>query len=136
MPDLSVDTKSSALILIDFQHGIVGRSLSPYSGLEVAKKTAELAKEFRKRKGMVVFLRVNMRELLNLPADAPVRDPQAPLPPPSASELVSEVGFQEGDVLITKRQWGAFYGTELDQLLRRQNIKTIILGGIATNFGV
>ncbi len=41
-----------------------------------------------------------------------------------------------GDILITKRQWGAFYGTELDLQLRRRGIKTIVLGGVATNFGV
>jgi len=43
---------------------------------------------------------------------------------------------QAQDIVVTKRQWGAFYGTELDQLLRRRHIKTIVLGGIATNFGV
>ena len=31
---------------------------------------------------------------------------------------------------------GAFYGTELDLQLRRRGITTIILLGIATNFGV
>jgi nicotinamidase-related amidase len=38
--------------------------------------------------------------------------------------------------VITKRQWGAFYGTELDLQLRRRGIRTIVIGGIATNFGV
>jgi nicotinamidase-related amidase len=37
---------------------------------------------------------------------------------------------------VTKRQWGAFYATDLDQQLRRRGIRTIVLGGIATNFGV
>jgi nicotinamidase-related amidase len=40
------------------------------------------------------------------------------------------------DVLILKRHWGAFYGTDLDLQLRRRRIETIVLGGIATNFGV
>jgi nicotinamidase-related amidase len=39
-------------------------------------------------------------------------------------------------VIITKRQWGAFYGTELDLQLRRRGIDTIVLCGIATNWGV
>src|SRR6185295_13028044 len=43
---------------------------------------------------------------------------------------------QPGDLRITKRQWSAFYGTELDLQLRRRGITTIVLGGIATNFGV
>lgn len=47
-----------------------------------------------------------------------------------------EAGFQSGDVLITKRQWGAFYGTDLDLQLRRRGIRTIIMTGVATNIGV
>ena len=38
--------------------------------------------------------------------------------------------------MVTKRNWGAFYGTDLDLQLRRRGIKTIVLGGIATNMGV
>jgi nicotinamidase-related amidase len=38
--------------------------------------------------------------------------------------------------IITKRQWGAYYGTELDLQLRRRGIRRIVLGGIATNIGV
>jgi nicotinamidase-related amidase len=41
-----------------------------------------------------------------------------------------------GDLVITKRQWGAFYGTELDLQLRRRGVDSIILCGISTNIGV
>ncbi|WP_374063703.1 isochorismatase family protein [Cupriavidus sp. DF5525] len=64
-----------------------------------------------------------------LPAGSP------PLPK-SAWQIVSEAHMQPGDMLIEKRQYGAFYGTGLDQQLRRRNIRTIVLGGIATNIGV
>ena len=40
------------------------------------------------------------------------------------------------DIVITKHQWGAFYGTELDLQLRRRGIRTLVLAGISTNFGV
>jgi nicotinamidase-related amidase len=39
-------------------------------------------------------------------------------------------------VIITKRQWGAFYGTELDLQLRRRGVDTIVLCGISTSIGV
>jgi len=42
----------------------------------------------------------------------------------------------QSDIIITKRQWGAFYGTELDLQLRRRGVKTIVLGGVSTNIGV
>jgi nicotinamidase-related amidase len=57
-------------------------------------------------------------------------------PPPEASQFVPEAGVEATDVVIAKRQWGAFYGTNLDQQLRRRGIRTIIMGGIATNMGV
>ena len=41
-----------------------------------------------------------------------------------------------GDILVTKRQWGAFHGTELDLQLRRRGIQTVVLAGVATNMGV
>jgi nicotinamidase-related amidase len=74
-----------------------------------------------------------LTELLSLPVDAPTRDTNAP---PAASELIGQIERQPNDLLTTKRQWGAFYGTELDQQLRRRGVRTIVLGGIATNFGV
>ena len=46
------------------------------------------------------------------------------------------MGPEPGDFVITKHQWGAFYGTELDLQLRRRGITTIVLCGIATNIGV
>ncbi len=37
---------------------------------------------------------------------------------------------------IIKRQWGAFYGTDLELQIRRRGIDTIVLCGISTNIGV
>ncbi|MDE2040961.1 MAG: isochorismatase family protein [Patescibacteria group bacterium] len=36
----------------------------------------------------------------------------------------------------SSRQWGAFYGTELDMQLRRRGVRTIVLCGISTNIEV
>ena len=55
--------------------------------------------------------------------------------PPDWSELAEGVAAP-GDIIITKRQWGAFHGTELELQLRRRGVTTLALGGIATNFGV
>jgi nicotinamidase-related amidase len=56
--------------------------------------------------------------------------------PKEYSELVPEVRQAPADIDIVKKQWGAFYGTQLDLQLRRRGIRTIVIGGIATNFGV
>ena len=134
---LELNAKTTALVMIDLEHGIVGRELAPYKGTEVVQRCAGLAEQFRRAGGTVVYVHVMLDELLRLPADRPMMPPDAPRPPKQASELVPEAGYQEGkDILITKRQWGAFHGTPLDQLLRRAGVQTIVMAGIATNFGV
>jgi nicotinamidase-related amidase len=50
--------------------------------------------------------------------------------------LVSSLDVQPGDTRVLKRNWGAFYGTDLDLQLRRRGIDTLVLSGIATNLGV
>jgi nicotinamidase-related amidase len=136
MTSLQFDPKSTALVLIDLQHAVVGRPLAPHLAADAIARAAQLAAALRAKGGTVAYVRVDMAQVLHLPVDAPTRDPSAPPPPATASEIVPESGYQPADLLITKRQWGAFYGTELDQQLRRRRIRTIVLGGVATNFGV
>jgi nicotinamidase-related amidase len=38
--------------------------------------------------------------------------------------------------VVTKRNWGAFHGTDLDVHLRRRGITQIVLTGVATSIGV
>lgn len=128
------EPKTTALVLIDLQKGILARQGAPYSSSEVLTKCTHLADRFREAGATIVHVRVDIRQIQNLPVDEPMRPPGSPEPPESASELVLARG--EKDLVITKHQWGAFYGTALDQQLRRRGIKTIILAGIATNFGV
>jgi nicotinamidase-related amidase len=136
MADFSIDIARTALVMIDLQHGTLGHQLAPYSREQVVGNCVLLSQEMRNRGGMNVFVHVLLGELLAPPADAPMRQPGTPSPPPEASQLVPEAGVEATDIVLAKRQWGAFHGTELDQLLRRRNIKTIIMAGVATNYGV
>jgi nicotinamidase-related amidase len=136
MTSFPLDPQSTALVLIDLQNGIAGRQLAPYTGAEVIERGKQLSTALRERGATVIFVRVSMSEFVRPTVDNPIHDPNAPPPPASASELVAGLDRQPQDLVITKRQWGAFYGTELDQQLRRRAIRTIVLGGIATNFGV
>ena len=52
------------------------------------------------------------------------------------AEFVPEIAPTPKDIIIDKKQWGAFYGTDLELQLRRRGIDTIVLCGIATDFGV
>ena len=134
--DLALDAKKTALVVIDLEHGIVERpGLAPHSGPEVVARARKLADGLRAKGGTVVWVHVLLHEILHLPVDRPMQGGSAP-PPASASELVPETGVQADDVVVAKRQWGAFYGTSLEQTLDRRGIETIIMAGIATNVGV
>jgi nicotinamidase-related amidase len=133
-----LDPRKTALILIDLQNGILGMQLSPSSGAEVLAAGTDLARRFRAAGALVVLVRVAWAKDY---ADAP-RQPVAkamPRPPGGLPDDWTELaaGLAEpSDIRIIKRQWGAFHGTELDLQLRRRGIETIVLGGVATNFGV
>ena len=136
MSSLHLDPRKTALVVIDLQKGIVARAAVPHSSAEIVQRSNRLAKRLREKGATVVYVRVDMADFLNLPVDSQPRDPNSPPPPPSASELVPEAGFQEGDLLITKRHWGAFARTDLEKLLKHRGIDTVVLTGIASNIGV
>ena len=133
-----IDLTQTALVLIDLQKGIVGRpQLAPHSGAAVVANAAQLAARFRAARAPVVLVNVNFSPDGGdaLKAESDRQMPRGPLPPDWA-DLAPELDAQPGDIRITKRQWGAFYGTEIDLQLRRRGIRRIVLAGIATNIGV
>jgi nicotinamidase-related amidase len=136
MNELTLDIGRTALVLIDLQNFNTMRDLAPHPAERVVGNCVLLADELRNRGGMVIFVRVLADQLLALPADEPMKKPGTPAPPPEALYFSEDAQVQASDLVVTKRQWGAFYGTDLEQLLRRRHIKTIVLGGIATNYGV
>ncbi|MBV8156560.1 MAG: isochorismatase family protein, partial [Dyella sp.] len=73
------------------------------------------------------------RDMLHPLTDEPARNVTLPA---NWWEYADELNVADGDVHITKRQWGAFHGTELELQLRRRGITQIVLGGISTNIGV
>jgi nicotinamidase-related amidase len=137
MSDLSFDPKTSALVLIDLQNGIVGRTTEPHAAADVVSRATRLAERFRARGGTVVLVRVAFAadgsDRVRTPIDSAI---PALAMTPEWSEIVASLGPKPGDLVVTKRQWGAFYGTDLELHLRRRGITTIVLGGISTNFGV
>lgn len=135
--NLTLKASETALVLIDLEQGIVARDVKPHASKDVVARCARLAEAMRKAGGTVVYVHVLLHEIARPEGDKPTMPPNAPVPPPEASELVPEAGYKPGtDVLVTKRQWGAFTATNLDQALRRRGVKTVVIGGIATNIGV
>jgi nicotinamidase-related amidase len=136
--DLELTPARTALVVIDLQRGTAAMPAAPHPASDVVAHAAAIAHALRAAGGTVVLVRVTPstdgREALRPRTDMPAWHP-GPRPPDWA-EIVPELGPEPGDLVITKRQWGAFYGTELDLQLRRRGVDTILLVGISTNVGV
>ncbi|MEM3883726.1 MAG: hydrolase [Methanothrix sp.] len=139
MEEKRFNFKETALVVIDLQKGIAasGRNIEPNAASEVVANAAMLAAKFRENKAPVCLVHVSSidgKDMLNPIVDsAPNWGGERPA---DWDEFVPEMDAQKGDIIITKRHWGAFHGTELDLQLRRRGIKNIVLCGISTNIGV
>lgn len=137
MNNLSIDKTKTALVVIDLQKGIAGRQVVPYASDIVIKNASAIADAFRKNNMPVFLVRVTPshdgKDALRPIADV---KPWTQTPQSDWADIIPAMGPKEGDFVITKHQWGAFYGTELDLEFRRRGITTMVLCGIATNIGV
>jgi nicotinamidase-related amidase len=125
MAELQLDPKKTAL-------AIVGMNSVPHTAAEVVENSKKLAEVFRAHGAPVVYVRVDLNDFMKLPVDQPPNLADKPLPA-AASEIAPSAGFQHGDMLVTKRHWGAFGGTDLEQQLKSRSIDTVVLTGISTN---
>jgi nicotinamidase-related amidase len=131
---IALDPKSTALVLIDLQNGILGRKLEPLSADELLEAGKALAGRFRAEGAPVVL--VNAAPVME---DKPRAVDEAfglPKTLPAGFIDLAPGLAEPGDILITKSTWGAFSVPELDRELRRRGVRTIVLGGVATQFGV
>ncbi|MFC5447433.1 hydrolase [Paenibacillus aestuarii] len=136
--ELKLDAGKTALVIIDLQKGVanMARHAAPHSVEQVVGQASELTKAFTEKRGFVVFVRVSSvdgKDMLKPKTDASSAAMQWP---EGWDTLIPELEQFNDAHVVTKRQWGAFFGTDLDLQLRRRGIDTIVLCGISTSIGV
>jgi nicotinamidase-related amidase len=121
----------TALVVIDLQKGVVGLP-SAHPMDKVVRLAREAIDAFRRHHLPIV--------LVNAAGIAPGRtDAQPPKLadfPPDWVDLVPELNRQPGDHLVTKRTWGAFTNTGLDEHLKKLGVTQVVILGVATSIGV
>jgi nicotinamidase-related amidase len=129
MPVTALDP-NTALIIVDLQKGIVGFETA-HPAENVIRNSRRLADAFRER-GLPVVL-------VNVDGGAPGRT-ERPRPsgtwPADFAELVPELRQQPSDIVVTKRTWGAFASSDLEQRLKSLGVTQVVVTGIATTAGV
>ena len=136
---LALEPRRTAIVVIDLQKGIAGMpGGAPHLKPAVIANCARLLAAARAAGAQPVLVHVggspDGADRVHTLTDQPMRSLGAL--PPDWSELIPEIDRQPGDIVILKRQWGAFYGTDLDLQLRRRGLTTIVICGISTEAGV
>lgn len=142
MNPLILDPQGTALIVVDLQDG-VPFDYRPHPYPRVVANAVSPATEFARVGAFIVCLKVPTSArggALHPVTDAPSNSPQlaemARQRAKISEKLVPGLDGIANKHVIERQQWGGFYGTDLDAQLRRRNISTIVLCGVATGFGV
>ena len=133
---LELPASKTALVVIDLQAGILARPCAPHASADVLDRSAAMCSRVRAAGGHIVLVRVSFAADGSDVPSQPCDEPMVRARPTGWDVLSPALGSGERDIHITKRQWGAFYGTELDLQLRRRGVTTLVMCGISTNFGV
>lgn len=133
----ALDTARTALLVMDYQVGILGRLPSADTLLD---RTADAIALVRRAGGTVGYVRVAFTDadIAAVPsankAFSRIADAAATMRADSPSTQVHErVAPRDGDVVVRKTRVGAFSTTDLDAQLRGRGIDTLLLAGISTS---
>src|SRR6266436_1023471 len=96
LDSLNLDSKTTALVIIDLQNAIVGMNTAPHPAAQIVENSKKLAEAFRANGAPVVYVRVDLNDLLKLPVDEPHNMGDKPIPA-VASEIAASAGFQPDD---------------------------------------
>ncbi|HWF55396.1 MAG TPA: cysteine hydrolase [Solirubrobacteraceae bacterium] len=137
MTETKIDPRTSALLVMDYQHGIVAQLPDAEELVERAASVIAFARE----RGMQIgYVRV---AFTGADAEAmPDTSPMAAMVKSRLDELHADapttaihdaVAPRDGDIIVRKTRVGPFLTTDLDQQLRGNGIDTVILAGISTS---
>lgn len=135
-PTPALDPKHTALLVMDFQHGVVARM----PGLEpLLARVQRVIADVRDHGGTIAYVRVAFTE-----AD------WAAIPPANAifarfgenrmmhdedpsTAIHGWLAPQPGDIVVRKTRVGAMSTTDLDRQLRERGIDTLVMAGLSTS---
>ena len=121
----------TALIVIDLQKGIVGAPFV-HPLVDVVARARALIDAFRVCGLPVALVNVAGRP----PGRTERRSTQNAAPPEGWTDLIPELNRQAGDIVVTKRTWGAFANTDLEAKLKALGVTQVVIAGVATATGV
>lgn len=136
MNKFSLDPRTSALLVMDFQTFVV--DMIPTDKEALLARTASLLEGARTAGMKVIYVVVAFRP--GYPevsprnqSFAPIRESGRMIEGSPGTEIHAALAPRPGEVVVTKHRVGAFWGTDLEVVLRANGVETLVLAGIATS---
>lgn len=133
-----IDAKRTAILAMDCQKAIVGFYVKDHEAF--LDRSASLLNQARAAAMMVIHIKVGFRPgLPEVGSRNPLFGALKNSPQHQETFMTEKgdvhpaLGPKERDVVVVKHRVSAFAGTDLDQILRANEIDTMILFGIATS---
>jgi nicotinamidase-related amidase len=135
-PAPALDPKHMALLVMDFQRGVVERIAESDALLT---RVQQAIVDVRDRGGTIAYVRVAFTEAdwaAIPPANAifsRVRENRLMHDEDPSTAIVDRLAPQPGDIVVRKTRVGAMSTTDLDRQLRDRGIDTLVLAGLSTS---
>ncbi|MEV6927368.1 cysteine hydrolase [Dactylosporangium sp. NPDC051485] len=138
MSHAPIETARSAVLVMDYQGGILGgRS----DAEELVGRATQLLEAVRSKGGHAGYVRVGFDDadydalpshsrFAPIAADEKMRAAMHADAP--TTQIDDRVAPQDGDIVVRKTRVGPFSSTDLDQQLRSRGVDTVILAGLTT----
>ncbi|MFT4245473.1 MAG: isochorismatase family protein [Micrococcaceae bacterium] len=135
-----LDLSKTALVTIDLQKGFRNFDLAPHSLTEMVTRANQINTALEGTSALIALISVWPKTVARmLTNDAATAKSLNEDPPENFTDLLMEVATKPTSnpvVKIPKDAPSASFDTDLESQLRANNIKTIILLGVATSVGV
>jgi nicotinamidase-related amidase len=134
---LSIDPRTAALLVMDFQVVLLENFISKDEAAVVLNHTAKLLAAARSSNMMVIYVTVAFRP--GYPEISPnnklftwLKESGHFTPGSEGTKIHPSVAPKNDEAVVVKHRVSAFSGTDLDMLLRANGIRTLVLAGITT----
>jgi ureidoacrylate peracid hydrolase len=141
MKKIEVNPKDTAILVIDLQKGFVneGAFCEVPAARKMLPRLQRLLDVCKKQSIPVIYTRMSHQFIRSTvypdlwpnhfkPDGTPILVPGS-----KEFELIEELKVEEGDILLDKDRYSAFFGTPLDLILKEKGVKTLIVTGLASN---
>lgn len=136
---IELRAEKTAVMCMDYQNGIVAAYAGQGQG-ELLSRASRVVEHARSLRMMVVYVHVGFRPgfpevgsrnpLFSAIKSSPERQKMFE---GGGSGIHAGVAPKDGDIVVMKHRVSAFHGTDLDMILRSNEIDALVLFGIATS---